>query len=190
MTDQLDESVRPKSYLTSSFALVAFLLATMWAVEFVDSALLESRLEASGIVPRKKEGLDGVIWAPFLHGAQTHLVANSIPLLVLGGLVATWGRARWLAVTLIVVLLGGAATWLFGRFGNHIGASGLVFGYFGFLVGAVVFERKFWPLIPATVAIVLFGSAIVGGLVPTAGVSWEGHAFGALAGVTAARVTS
>lgn len=170
--------------------MLALALAVMWFVEIVDSLLLSSELQANGILPRRVDGLDGVLWAPFLHADWSHLIANSVPMIVLGGLVGIWGARRWLIVTVTVILVGGAATWAFARFGNHIGASGLVFGYFGFLVGAVVFERKLWPVLPATVAVVLFGGAMIGGIVPTGGVSFEGHAFGAAAGVLAAKITS
>ncbi len=181
---------RRRRFLTTGFGLLLFALAIMWAVEFVDSVLLSDQLQENGILPREVDGLDGILWAPFLHGTWAHLLANSLPLLVLGGLVAIWGARRWLVVTLIVMVLGGAATWALARFGNHIGASGLVFGYFGFLVGAVFYERKIWPILLATVAILLFGSAIVSGVVPTQGVSWEGHVFGGLAGLVAAKVTT
>lgn len=176
--------------LTSSFGLLTVVLAAMWFLEGLDSLVLDDRLQSDGILPRRLDGLDGVLWAPFLHVGWAHLIGNTVPFLVLGGLVAVWGMRRWLAVSIIVILIGGGLTWLLGRNGNHVGASGLIFGYFGFLVGAVFFERKFWPILPATVAVVLFGSAMVTGFIPTGGVSWEGHVFGAAAGVLAARITS
>jgi len=162
----------------------------MWAVEVIDTFVLSDRLQSNGILPRRLDGLDGVLWAPFLHGQWNHLIANSLPFAVLGGLVAIWGTRRWLGVTVIIIVVGGLATWAFAGFGNHIGASGVVFGYFGFLIGAVLFERKWWPLLPATIAILVFGSAMLGGVVPTDGVSWEGHLFGALAGFLAAKLTA
>lgn len=93
-------------------------------------------------------------------------------------------------VTLVIMVLGGLSTWGFARSANHIGASGVVFGYFGFLVGAVFFERRLWPIVPAAIAVFAYGSAIVAGLAPTEGVSWEGHAFGAVGGLIAAKVTT
>lgn len=165
-------------------------VAVMWTIELVDTVLLDERLQANGIEPRNRSGIDGIAYSPFLHLGWPHLIANTVPFLVLGGLVTLWGWRRWVAVTVIVVVLGGAATWLLARSGNHIGASGLVFGYFGFLIGAVFFERRLWPIVPAAIAVFAYGSAVVGGLVPTDGVSWEGHAFGAVAGIVAARLTS
>lgn len=164
-------------------------IAVMWTIELVDTVLLDDRLQANGIVPRQRSSIDGIAYAPFLHVDWAHLIANTVPFLVLGGLVSFWGWRRWVTVTVIVVVLGGAATWALARSGTHVGASGLVFGYFGFLVGAVLFERRLWPIVPAALAVFGYGSAVIGGLAPTEGVSWEGHAFGVLAGVVAARIT-
>lgn len=193
MTAPLESELQGPSFrrrlFSSGFGFLIVLVAVMWVVEAVDSVLLDDRLQGNGIVPRREEALDGVLWAPFLHVGWDHLIANSVPLLVLGGLVSVWGRRRWFLVTLLVVLVGGVATWALARSGNHIGASGLVFGYFGFLIGAVFFERRFWPIVPATIAVLSYGGAILGGVVPTDGVSWEGHVFGGLAGVVAARIS-
>lgn len=170
--------------------LVAIAVAAMWIVELVDTVLLDDRLQGNGIQPRRRDGLDGVAYAPMLHLGWPHLIANTVPFIVLGGLVTLWGWRRWFVVTVITLIVGGGLTWLLARPGNHIGASGLVFGYFGYLVGAVFYQRRLWPVVPAAVAIVAYGSAIVAGIAPTDGVSWEGHAFGAAAGVLAAKATS
>jgi membrane associated rhomboid family serine protease len=90
-------------------------------------------------------------------------------------------------VTVVVALLGGLLTWLFAGSGNHIGASGVVFGYFGALLGAAFFERRPAAFAPALVAIMLYYGLIVG-LVPQDGISWEGHLFGAIAGLTVAKL--
>ncbi len=170
--------------------MVVVVIAAMWAIELVDTVLLDERLQANGIVPRQRTSIDGIAYSPFLHLGWPHLIANTVPFLVLGVLVSFWGWRRWVAVTLIVVVLGGAATWLLARPGNHIGASGLVFGYFGFLIGAVFYERRLWPIVPAGIAVLAYGSAVVAGLAPTEGVSWEGHGFGAVAGLVAAKLTT
>ena len=169
--------------------VVAFIVA-MWTIELVDTVLLDDRLQANGILPRQRSSLDGIAYSPFLHLGWPHLIANTVPFAVLGALVSLWGWRRWVMVTLLIAVLGGGATWLLARSGNHIGASGLVFGYFGFLIGAVFFERRLWPIVPAAIAVFAYGSAVVAGLAPTDGVSWEGHAFGAIAGLAAARLTT
>jgi len=178
------------SAISAGLALVVIAIAVMWTIELVDTVLLDDELQGNGIVPRNRSGIDGIAYAPFLHLGWPHLIANTVPFLVLGGLVSLWGWRRWLAVTLIVVIVGGAATWLVARSAIHIGASGVVFGYFGFLLASVFYERRLWPVVPAVIAIVAYGSAVVAGIAPTDGVSWEGHMLGALAGVLAAKVTA
>lgn len=170
--------------------LVALTVGAMWIVELLDTTALDDRLEQNGIWPRRRDGLDGVAFAPMLHLGWPHLIANTVPFIVLGGLVTLWGWRRWFVVTATIVIVGGGLTWMLARSGNHIGASGLVFGYFGYLIGAVFYQRRLWPVVPAAIAIVAYGSAIVAGIAPTEGVSWEGHAFGVAAGVLAAKITS
>ena len=160
-------------------------MGSFWVVEAVDSVLLGDRLERFGIQPRDVDGLVGVASSPFLHGPWRHLIANTVPFLVLGGLVLTRGRAVWLKATVFIAVFGGAATWLLGRSGNHIGASGVVFGYLGFLVASAVVERSVGAILAAIAAVVLYGG-IVWGVVPSGTVSWEGHLFGLVAGVVAA----
>lgn len=186
------ESGRPSraSAFSVGAALLLVLVTMMWTVELVDTVLLDERLQANGIVPRQRTSIDGIAYAPFLHLGWAHLIANTVPFLVLGGLVSLWGWRRLVAVTLIIIVVGGGATWLLARSANHIGASGVVFGYFGFLIGAVFFERKLWPIVPAAIAVFAYGGAVVAGLAPTDGVSWEGHAFGAIAGLLAAKLTT
>lgn len=155
----------------------------MWIVEGADQAVLDQRLDQAGIVPRELDGLPGVLWAPFLHYGFGHLLANTVPLLVLGGLVAIKGTTRFLEVTIGVILLGGLGTWLFGRTGVHLGASGVVFGYFGYLVAAALFERKLRSILLGLTALVLYGGLVWGVVPTTERVSWEGHLAGLVAGV-------
>ena len=161
--------------------------ALMWAIEAVDSVFLGSRLQSGGIQPRSVDGLDGIVWSPFLHLDFAHLIANTLPFLVLGGLIAIQGLGKWIKATLLIMVIGGLLTWIFASNANHIGASGVVLGYFGYLIGAAIFERRFALLIPAAIAVLLYGGIVVSFL-PRAGVSWEGHLFGAIAGLTAARI--
>jgi len=170
--------------------MVVMMIAVMWAIELVDSVLLDGRLQANGIVPRQRTSIDGIGYSPFLHLGWPHLIANTVPLAILGILVTLWGWRRWVMVTVLIIAMGGGATWVLARSGNHIGASGLVFGYFGFLISVVFFERRLWPIVPAAIAVFAYGSAVVAGLAPTDGVSWEGHAFGAVAGFVAAKLTT
>ncbi|MEM8922145.1 MAG: rhomboid family intramembrane serine protease [Actinomycetota bacterium] len=171
---------------STGFGMLLLWLASMWAVEITDTFVLGDDLQRNGIHPRRIDGLDGILWAPFLHSTFGHLVSNSVPLLALGFLVAIRGLRHWLTATVMILVIGGGLTWLLAGGGNHIGASGIVFGYFGALMGAAFYERRPRVLAPALVALLLYSGIIVG-LVPQDGISWEGHLFGLIGGVLAAR---
>lgn len=191
MAQPLGPPDEPRSSWTGRFAATLMILggalAVMWCIEIVDSLALGDRLEGGGIHPRRLDGLDGIVWAPFLHAGFTHLLSNTLPFVVLGLLVMAHGRTTWWQVSLAVILVGGALVWLLGGGGNHIGASGLVFGYLGFLIGAALFGRSAKAFGLALVAVVLYGG-LVWGLLPRRGVSWEGHLFGAAAGAAASYI--
>lgn len=166
-------------------ALVAF-VALLWAVQVVNWIFGYGLNPAFGLIPRHVSGLDGVIAMPLLHGSFAHLMANTPPLLVMGGLlVATTTRAL-LAVNAVVIGLGGGLVWLFGSSAIHIGASGLVFGWYGFLVARGLVDRSPITLGAALVVGVLYGSLLWGVFPGQPGVSWEAHLFGAIAGAGAA----
>lgn len=169
------------------FQAVVLFIVAIWVIEIVDSVVLGERLQSNGIGPRRFDGLDGILWAPFLHSGWRHLISNTFPFVILGGLVALRGARYWFTTFAIVVLLGGALTWLFAGGSNHIGASGVVFGFFGSLIGAAIFERRLAAGASALVAIMVYGS-IIQGLAPRPGISWEGHLFGAVAGLVAAKI--
>ncbi len=172
--------------MKQAFVLLAVFVAAIWVLAGVDF-LMDNRLTEYGIVPRTMDGLWGIPLAPFLHGGFGHVISNTVPLLMLGGLVAARGWQTLLGVTLFVVLLGGAGVWLVARGGAHIGASGLVFGYFGYLVARGWYDRRIVSILIAVVVIVVYGGLIFG-VLPTDGrVSWEGHLTGLIAGVLAAR---
>ena len=178
---------RPRLPRVAMFMIGALL--TMWFIEAADTFVLGDRLQRNGIHPRRTGGIDGILWAPFLHSTWSHLVSNTLPFAVLGGLVAVRGFNRWMAVSLSAVFIGGGLTWALAGSGNHLGASGVVFGYFGALIGAAIFERRPASIAPALVAIMLYGGIIVG-LAPQEGVSWEGHLFGAIGGLVASKMLS
>ena len=126
------------------------------------------------------------MFSPLLHAGWSHIISNSIPFVVLGGLVMLSGLRKWISATAIITLGAGLATWLFARSGNHIGASTLVFGYFGFLLGSGWFERSLKAIGIAAVVALFYGGLIFGVIPRGSGVSWEGHLFGVIAGVIAA----
>ena len=171
---------------TGALLLVAVLAAVMWAVEIADLVLGD--LDAAGIRPRDPDGLSGIALAPFLHAGFGHLLANTLPFLVLGATVALGGLARVAGVFAIVALVGGLGTWLTAPGGTvHIGASGIVLGSVAYLIARGVYSRRAWDLGVGLVVLGVYGATLVLSLVPTPGVSWQGHLFGAVGGVVAAR---
>jgi membrane associated rhomboid family serine protease len=166
---------------------VVVMLAVMWAVEIVDVPL-DGDLDRFGIRPRRIDGLDGIVFGPFLHRGFGHLFANSIPFVVLGAAIAIGNVRRWATVTLIVGAVSGLGAWVFSAAGTvTVGASGLVFGYLTYLVTRGFFARKASYLLGGLLALAVYGG-ILWGLVPRPGISWSGHLFGALGGVLAAWV--
>jgi|SRR5215211_5357098 len=166
--------------------LVAAMVAVMWALEVVDAA--GAHLDANGIHPRDVDTLPDIVLAPFLHAGFGHLLGNTVPFLVLGGAIALGGLARTAAVVAIVALVGGLGTWLVGPAGtNHIGASGLVFGFAAYLVARGVYSRRLLHLGVGLLVLAVYGTTLLFGLVPHPGISWQGHLFGAVGGVVAAR---
>ena len=162
------------------------MLGVMWGVALLN-LLAGQRLLAFGIVPRSLDGLIGIPLCPFLHDGMAHLLANTVPLAVLGSLVVVRGRQGLGAVSAFIVLLGGVGVWLLARSSVHVGASGLVFGYFGYLVAGGWYDRSPSSVGLAVLVIFLYGGLIWGVLPSTPRVSWEGHLFGLLAGILLAK---
>lgn len=176
-----------RAFLRRAAALVA-VIALLWAVQIINWITGYGLNPAFGLIPRHVSGLDGVIAMPLLHGSFAHLMANTPPLLGMGVLlVATTTRAL-LLVNALVIGIGGGLVWLFGSSAIHIGASGLVFGWFGFLVARGLVDRSPITLGAAILVGVLYGSILWGVLPGQPGVSWEAHLFGAIAGAVAAFV--
>lgn len=162
-------------------------LVLLWILEILD-LLLRGALDRLGIRPRQLVGLPGILLAPLLHGNLGHLAANTGPLAILGTLILLDGQSSWLVVTATAWLVSGLGVWLLGRpRTNHLGASGVVFGYLGFLL-----LRGYFVQSPTAVGIALLVGFLYGGvlwgLLPLRqGRSWTGHAFGFLGGAIAAR---
>jgi len=173
---------------------VLIFVGVIWLVFFADWALPLSEMFA--LVPRSFARLPGIIAMTFLHGDLSHLLANTVPLVVLLTLLAGSRANSWQTVTMIVIV-GGVLLWLFGRNGtdshvvSHIGASLLVFGLITFFLAAAWFEMRVVSIVIALLVGVLYGWSLLGGVVPMQrGVSWDGHLCGAIAGVIVAFVQS
>jgi membrane associated rhomboid family serine protease len=163
--------------------------ALLYLIEVVDTAM-SGRLDQFGIQPRTLGGLDGVLWAPLLHGGWGHLFANTLPVLLFGFLVMSNGVGQWVAVTLTIWVFSGLGVWLVGGAGTTIGASGLAFGWLAFLLVRGIFNRALGQILVAVVLFLYWGSTLLGVLPGNPGVSWQGHLFGAIGGILAAWLVS
>jgi membrane associated rhomboid family serine protease len=167
-------------------ALVGLLVAAMWVSEIIDTAD-HHKLDQYGIRPHETDGLVGIVTAPFLHAGFGHLIGNTVPFVVLGVLIALSGAARVVAVAAIVALISGVGTWLVApEHTNHIGASGVVFGFATYLVARGFYNRSMIEIAVGVLVVAVFGASLLGGLAPQQGISWQGHLFGAIGGVVAA----
>ncbi len=178
-------SRRPGSGLALGVPVVA-LLALMWFSELVDQAT-PLDLDYYGIRPRSLEGLLGIPLAPLLHGSFAHFVANAGAFLILGLAIAYTTRRFW-TVTIAVTLIGGLGVWLLAEPGTvTIGASGVVYGYAAFLVAWGLFTRRLLAVVVSVAVVLIYGGLVWGVLPSNPVVSWQGHLFGAVAGVLTAR---
>ena len=169
-------------FLKEKFQPIIILVTAIWIVEIVNFFLGHS-LTSWGILPRSLGGLTGIPLAPFIHAGFWHAVSNTVPIIILGGLTLAAGGKRFWATTAGIILLAGILVWLFARDAYHVGASGLVFGYFGVLMGRAFIERNIVSVIVAVVTVTLYGGMLWGVLPIRSFVSFESHLFGAIAGV-------
>ena len=162
-------------------------LAVFWAV-FVVNTLLGGSLIRLGVIPRTTIGLRGILFAPFLHASLSHIVANSIPFVVLGWLVMLRDERHFIPVTVAGMVGSGLMAWLIGAPGSmHIGASGVIFGYLGFLMLSAWYARSFGSVLLSVLVTLVWGSLVFGMIPGEVGISWPAHIGGFLGGVVAAR---
>ncbi|XCN74247.1 MAG: rhomboid family intramembrane serine protease [Candidatus Electrothrix aestuarii] len=165
-----------------------YLVCTIWAIYLLD-LILPIRLNAYGIVPRTTGGLLGIPLTNFLHANLKHLISNTVPLFVLSLLLTLFYRKIFFDVIIIIIGCGGSLVWLFARSANHIGASMLIYGLAAFLISYGLLKRELVPVIISVLVALIYGLGMLGGMLPFHGfISWEGHLFGAVGGVVAARI--
>ncbi|MCU0647379.1 MAG: rhomboid family intramembrane serine protease [Gemmatimonadaceae bacterium] len=188
MTNTLTRTSRQLTRaLSRQTVTLATSLAAGWSA-FVVNALMGGALLRFGIVPRTVDGLVGIVAAPFLHANVQHLLANTASFLLFGWLVMLRDRRHFGVVTIMGLLGSGLLSWTLGAPGSvHIGASGVIFGYFGFLLLAGWFARSWSAIAISVLVAAVWGGTLLGVLPGTAGVSWQGHLGGFLGGVLAAR---
>ncbi len=169
--------------------ILATFVAIFWLLEILDQFFFRGSLDIFGIIPHQVIGLRGILFAPFLHGDFSHLIANTVPFLILGWLVMLQETSDFFIVTGLTMLVGGLGVWLFATPGSiHIGASILIFGYLGFLLLRGYFQRNIPSILLSILVFLLYGGTIWGVLPSRPGISWQGHLFGFLGGVLAAKL--
>lgn len=172
-------------WVTAVTVIGAFVVL-LYVIELVD-VVLDNRLDQEGVQPRETDGLLGIVFAPLLHAGWGHLMANTVPALVLGFLILLSGTGTWAGVTAMVWLVGGVGTWLTGQPNSvHIGASVLIFGWLTYLLLRGFFSRKPGQILVGVAILVMYGGVLLGVVPGQEGISWQGHLFGALGGALAA----
>lgn len=169
------------------FELLALVVAVMWVIEVINSLDSYRFDNDGGIHPRDLGRIWEIFTAPFLHVSWGHLISNTIPFVFLGLIIALRGARRVALVTAIVIVIGGLGTWLIAPSSSvTVGASGVVFGYAGYLLARGFFDRSTLELVTGAFVAVIWGGALLASLVPHYGISWQGHLCGGIAGVIAA----
>lgn len=169
-----------------ALVLLALFVGGMWVAELVDIPL-DHRLDRLGINPHEAGGLIGIPFMPFLHTGFGHLTSNTVPLLILGAMVALGGSRRFVTVTVIVIVSSGLGVWLIADEGTlHLGASGVVFGYAAYLMVRGLYTRRATHLFVGAMVLITYGATTILAFEPRPGVSWQGHVCGALGGLFAA----
>jgi membrane associated rhomboid family serine protease len=195
--------------MKAQIKILATVAAILWIVFVLNEAVFEkiltiggsrgAGLNALGILPRNLTGLRGILFAPFLHGSFSHIMSNTVPFLILGWMVMIRNIKDFYFVSFLAALVGGLGTWIVGASGsnhigasgsNHIGASGVIFGYFGYLLFRGYFEKSF-VAIAISVGVAMTYGGLIWGVLPTRSyISWEGHLFGFIGGIIAAKLLS
>jgi membrane associated rhomboid family serine protease len=177
-----------KERFKAQAAFMALVVGGLWLLKFIDGVLPEHwSLQHLGVRPRQIPSLLCLPFAPLVHRDSGHLASNSVPIFVLGWLVLLSGPRRFLGVTVAVAAISGMGIWLFGKpNSSHIGASGIIFGYLGFLLARGWFERKILSVSIALIVAIFYGLMLLQLLVVKEQVSWSGHFFGFAGGIAAA----
>jgi membrane associated rhomboid family serine protease len=177
--------------LSEQFTILGGFVLIFWILELLDQLFLQGALDRFGIIPHSLAGLRGIVFAPFLHGGMGHLIANTVPFVVLGWLVMVQETSDFWLVTLLAAVIGGLGVWLFALPGSiHIGSSILIFGYLGFLLLRGYFQRNIPSIALSLLVIFLYGGLIWGILPAAHGISWQGHLFGFIGGGIAAKLVA
>jgi membrane associated rhomboid family serine protease len=175
------ENLRTQATILGGFVVF------IWLLELVDQLIFQGGLDGLGVWPRTAVGLWGILLAPVLHAGFGHVMANTVPFLVLGWFVMVRRMRDFFIVSVITILISGLGIWLIAPANTvHLGASGLIFGYFGYLLLRGYFERSLSSIFWSILVLFLYGGMIWGVLPQRIGVSWQSHLFGFIGGGLAA----
>lgn len=178
-----------KKPILKEFKILIISVTIFWAIEILDFFVFKGSLDRYGIQPHEVIGLRGILFAPFLHGGFGHLMANTIPFIILGWLTMIQETKDFYIVSFLSALVGGMGVWVFGAPGSiHIGASILIYGYLGFLLLRGYFQRNFPSIALSIFVAVAYGGLIWGVFPSDMRVSWQGHLFGFIGGAIAAKI--
>jgi membrane associated rhomboid family serine protease len=171
--------------VTAGAVMLAW-VALLWVLEVVDTATGHT-LDSYGVSPREPAELADIVPSAFLHSGWEHVASNSVPLLVLGFIAALGGIRRFAAVVLVVIVTAGLGVWLTAPAHTvTLGASGVVFGLFGYLLVRGFVDRRPLDIVIGVIIAAVYGSLLWGVLPTDSGISWQGHLFGLTGGVAAA----
>ncbi|WP_319420135.1 rhomboid family intramembrane serine protease [Pleurocapsa sp. FMAR1] len=178
-----------KKPILKEFKILIISVTIFWAIEILDFFVFKGSLDRYGIQPHTVIGLRGILFAPFLHGSFGHLIANTIPFIILGWLTMIQETKDFYIVSFLSALVGGIGVWVFGAPGSiHIGASILIYGYLGFLLLRGYFQRNF-PSIALSIFVAVAYGGLIWGVFPSGmRISWQGHLFGFIGGAIAAKI--
>ncbi|MFT5760807.1 MAG: membrane associated rhomboid family serine protease [Alteromonadaceae bacterium] len=171
----------------SQAKVVIWIAAVVTIVEILNLFLGRS-LNVFGLMPREINGLVGIVIAPFLHGSLMHYMSNIVPLCIFSFLLLQHGVVRFNLVTFVCIVVSGLLVWMFGRTAIHVGASGLIYGYFGYLLLAGWLSRELKLILISLFIGVGYGGLVFGILPSNPYISWEGHLFGFVSGLGCALI--
>ncbi|GGL08481.1 rhomboid family intramembrane serine protease [Mangrovihabitans endophyticus] len=174
--------------LGRAFVTMCAVIPVLFFIEVLDVGLGGGYLDvAGGIIPRRLDGLDGVLFSPFLHAGWDHLYGNAVPLILVGTFALAGGVKRFLWSTGLIMLISGLGVWFIGDPNSVVvGASGVIFGYLGLLFARGFVERSWWNLGVAAFIGLLYWYQLYNVLPTDQPISWQGHLLGLIAGALAA----
>ena len=186
MSSPLDKLANMLDQLKDHLPISAGFIILLFGIQIINW-ILHYHLNRLGISPRKLVGLIGIPCSPFLHGDFSHLIFNLLPLFIFSNLILLQGENTFFTVTTIIIFMSGLLIWLFARKGVHVGASGLIMGYLGFILIGMYHKPSYLSIILGAACVYYF-AGMLSGLLPQQDkrVSWEAHLFGFISGIIAA----